>query len=221
MLLANSLLKCKGQCAGLPADISGVRYLYRLASPKDLTNNTRWNINVEKVDAEEAWQRLKILYDNKKDWLQLDDYSHGKYAGMFNLSWWTNLDPTNDIFAAANKMGLFTDWVPSRLFLLRCRVKNVEHNLRAFVPTVVDAFPQSVYHPMDEKKGPTHGLTIDLSKWQNLKTGVKEFVLAPVEVQHIDVLPLELTLKKREPYMHINSINVEIWKSLIVYYSAL
>jgi len=220
-LLADSLVQYQHQCAGAPADISDVEYLYRLASPRDLTNSTGWNIEAEKVDSIAAWQRLKILCDNKQDWLQLEDYSRGEYAGLFQLSWWTDLDPTSDIFAAAHKMGMFTDWVPPLLFLLRCRVTDVEHNLKAYVPTVLDAFPQSVYHPMDEKTGPTYGLTIDLSDWQNLTTGVKEFVLAPIEVRHIDVLPIELTPQQREPHLGIGYANLEIWKSLIIYYSVL
>jgi len=223
-LLADQLVNCGGQCAGVPVELLDVDHVYRIASPKDLTNSSGWYKDDEKTDAETAWTNLKNEYDNREDlhaWLPLADYASGPYRGLFNFSWWTPHEPTGEVFPSAHKMGMFSNWVASLVFLLRCKVKDAEPGLTAFVPTVVDAFPQSVFHPMKDTPKPAHGLAIDLSSGPSLTTGVEEFVLAPIEVSHIDVRPLKLEANTRLRYVDIDERSTQIWEALLSYYKVL
>jgi len=197
------------------------KYIYRICSINDVLYNTGlMGAPSEELDGMEAWESL--YNKSQGEWLRFENSTERSYFGYSRISWWTDSNFQEDVILSALKAGLFINWLGEFSILLRCRSTELTTNSLCFVPTVVDAFCQLVFHPTEDMMKPTTGIAIDLSQSGLLTTGVCEFVLRPVELQHLEFLPVRITRRmKRQSFKNHSDRNPEQLTRLIAYYQTL
>jgi len=206
---------------GMNAVIPGAGYLYRISNIYDLIYNADVaRAPSERMDPSLVWERL--LNTSEGRWLKFDAPGDRRYFGFSSISWWTDEFVKEDVVLSALKAGLFTNWLGQYSALMRCSASTLNTNYLSYVPTVIDAFCQLVFHPTEEIKNPTAGITIDLSQTGPLVTGVREYVLKPIELRNLEFLPVEITVRmKREKFRKHSDRNSSQLAKLITYYETL
>lgn len=201
--------------------ITGTEYLYRLCNIYDLIYNTPVaGAPSEKTDAGFVWEQL--LNTSQGNWLRFNDPGNQTYFGYSSISWWTDEFLENDVVLSALKAGLFVNWLGQYSVLMRCPLSKLGTKSLLFVPTVIDAFCQLVFHPTEEMAHPTAGITVDLSQTGPFIPGVKEYVLKPIELRDLEFLPVEITVKmKRDKFKKHTDRNHGQLAKLISYYETL
>lgn len=199
-----------------PATLPDKKYLYRVCSIEDFIYNAGLPLSEsEKADPPAVWEQLNTNSGGK--WQPVPAGAGMTYSGCGRISWWTDLPLPADVVLGALRIGMFTDWLPPTSVLLRCEVSFVREERLAYVPTVLDAFCQLVFHPRKEQNNPTAGVAIDLSRRGPLRTGASEFILRPVECGRMQYLPTPVTSGKKKDYKEVRESEVELDR-LIAYY---
>jgi hypothetical protein len=179
----------RGPSATVPSD----GFLYRIASAKAVAYGvdelTLGGIT-EDDNEDVIWNAYNDIADPDK-WRSLSRYARGDLIGRRGVTWWTSLVLSRDnVVAGAYKMGMYGLWIPVYALLLRCPVKFLLTDGDPLVPTVLDAFDQEVFYPTKYSDGPTCGITISLEHSGSVATGTHEFILSPVPVKKIEILPV-------------------------------
>ena len=178
---------------GLSASILPSGFLYRISSAKSVAyavDDLRLG-SVTKEDPDSViWNSFNDISD-PDIWRRLNRYAEGELIGRRGITWWTSLalGKTN-IVAGAYKMGMYDLWVPVYTLLLRCPVSYILAHGNLLVPTVLDAFDQEVFYPTQYSDTPTCGISVSLENSGALAEGTAEFILGPVPVNEIEVLPV-------------------------------
>lgn len=217
-LLGPSLAKLAG--VRKSAKLPDTDYLYRVCTIQDFMYNSGLSLSAsDKADAPSVWERLNTKSGGR--WLALPS-GHGKtYSGCGGISWWTDYSLPADLVLGALKAGMFTNWLVPNSVLLRCKVSFIQAAGLAFVPTILDAFCQLVFHPRREVYNPSFGKAIDLSQRGALCTGASEFVLRSVDCSEIEYLPIPVTSDMKKAYKGHNEFNVKFIDRIIEYYKVL
>jgi hypothetical protein len=164
-------------------------FLYRLAALDDLMRFAGWDLTTRGKPARRVYEILRRRTAGER-WQRLSNYCGGKVAGRRGFTWWSTLDLyVNDHPRAASRAGLCIDRLPPFPLVLRLRV--AVSNVDARVPTVLDAWDQSIFDPTYDSPKPAHGKTISLEDPLRLCQGCDEYVLPPVPAAAIDFLALE------------------------------
>lgn len=190
---------------GRPAHITNRDdFLYRICSIVDIVNGTEW-LKDEETDVAN-WDQ--VYKKSNGGWMPLSKVASGIYKCQpRHFSWWTTLPLSRqDVIPSAHRIGMTNDWVATQCVILRCPVKHVnEYNL-AYVPSVIDAFMQMIFHPTRDATSPPHGITIDLSMYPlTLCPGTDEIVLSKVRVDKIEVLPVNMEKDDRKGQLKVLS----------------
>jgi len=201
-----------GRCARIP---SRDDFIYRICSIIDIVKGTEW-LNDEDTDLKN-WNQ--VLKKSRGEWVPLSRFARGKYkCNPRHFSWWTSFPLYQDVIDGAHRIGMTNDWVAEECVVLRCPVEYVKANNLAYVPSVIDAFMQMIFHPTKDDVSPPYGITIDLSFYPHtLVPGIDEVVLCEVPVEQIEVLPIYADTKYREGKREVNS-DLPHFSSLLEYY---
>jgi hypothetical protein len=183
--------------AGLIADPPSKEFLYRFCAIKTLVNKknketAKWKDPIFGAqDSVRIHEKLMGKSLNGQQWLPLSDYLEGSLAGPRQITWWTSFEiPEQDIVCSVQKLGLL--WVGPHSVVLRCPIKYVKERQLARVPTALDAFDSEVFHPTKEQDEPKSGVTISLEHSEALEEGADEFVLGPIDVKQVNMIPVLL-----------------------------
>src|ERR1041385_419685 len=203
------------QTFGSHANIPSGDFIYRMCSIIDLVKGTEW-INDEGIDLKN-WNQ--VHKKSKGEWRPLTQFARGHYkCNPRHFSWWTSFPLYQDVIDGAHRIGMTNDWVAEECVVLRCPVEYVKANNLAFVPSVIDAFMQMIFHPTRDNVSPAYGLTIDLSFYpETLVPGIDEVVLREIPVEQIEVLPVYADKPYRDGKREVNS-DFPHFGSLLEYY---
>lgn len=190
-------------------------FIYRMCSIIDLVKGTEWR-NDEGTDLRN-WNQ--VHKKSKGAWVSLSRFADGEYkCNPRHFSWWTSFPLYQDVIDGAHRIGMTNDWVAEECVVLRCPVDYVKDNNLAFVPSVIDAFMQMIFHPTRDAISPPYGITIDLSFYPDtLVPGIDEVVLRGVPVEQIEVFPVYANNKYREGKREVNS-DFPHFATLLEYY---
>lgn len=202
------------------ADLPDSEYLYRVCNIEDFIYNTDYPLSPSDMNEPDpsiaVWERLNTESDG--EWRPVPGGVGKQYAGYGQISWWTDLPLPVDIVLGALKIGMCTNWLIDRSILLRCKVSFVKAAGLAYVPTVLDAFCQLVFHPRHESKNPPFGKAIDLSQPGPLGVGASEFVLRPTDCRQLEFLPIPVSSDMKKNYKEHHDNHQKLLDRLIAYY---
>lgn len=191
-------------------------FIYRICSIVDVVKGTGWRNN-ENSDAAN-WDQ--VYNKSSGGWMRLSKFADGTYkCHPRHFSWWTSFPLFRDVISGAHRVGMTNDWVAVQCVVLRCPVKYVSNNKLAFVPSVIDAFMQMIFHPTKDAIFPPYGITIDLSLYPvALSPGIDEVVLPELGVDQLEILPVNANAEYREGKLVVRSDDPELRKLLEYYY---
>jgi hypothetical protein len=185
---------------GPTATLVGKQHLYRICGAKGLALGvTDLKLGgITHLDNDDVlWNGFNDLADPLR-WRALSRYASGTLTGRRGISWWTSLRlRPSDLAVGAYQIGMYDMWIPVYALLLRCPVDFVVSKGLSLVPSVLDAFDQEVFHPTRYADNPESGITISLEHAGALKKGVSEFILGPLEVDKIEILPVLINAPAR------------------------
>lgn len=219
------LLACGKICHGFPGSMEGP-FCYHISSVWKLQNNTEKKVlrgtTLTAATEEEAFDRIADAYEESgQQWLPLRDFIGGRYSGRRRFSWWTTFDlSSGELQCNAHRMGLLNDDVALDCLVLRCRTDFIRTKNLSFVPTVIDAFFSEIFQPTQDHQSPTRGTTIDLEDPNNLKDGVPEFAVRPLEIDMADIELIPVNLKESARPAH-KVYRDDVSDSLLKYYENL
>jgi hypothetical protein len=190
-------------------------YIYRICSMPDVVKGSGW-YNDEGNDAAN-WKQVQ--QKGKGGWIRLSKFTSGTYkCRPRRFSWWTSFPLFQDVISGAHRIGMTNDWVPFQCLVLRCPIEYVNLNKLAFVPSVIDAFMQLIFHPTKDVNLPTYGITIDLSLFPlTLSPGIDEVVLPEISVDQLEVLPVNADAGYRSGKNDVRS-DSSLLSALLEYY---
>lgn len=216
---------------GILASIKDENYLYRVQSLRGFLKNVEWaDLSINYKVAKEVWNKLVISSKRTSDgWLKLDRFVQGTYPlevadvdnlKWWNFAWWTTHSLLDNLILGAAKIGMCSTWISNENIVLRASVKAVKAKPISFVPTIIDAFLQPIFYPVEEMPAPTSGVTIDLSN-DNLGIGVDEYVIKPIEVNAIEIFPIPIEDDFRKLHGAGCEENTHLLRALIDFYQYL
>jgi len=190
-------------------------FIYRMCSIIDVVKGTDWRID-EGTDLKN-WNQ--VHKKSKGAWVPLSRFASGAYkCNPRRFSWCTSFPLYQDVIGGAHRIGMTNDWVAEECVVRRCPVEYVKDNDLAFVPSVIDAFMQMIFHPTKDAVAPPYGITIDLSFYPHtLAPGIDEVVLREIPVEQIEVLPIYADNKYRAGKREVNS-DLPHFATLLEYY---
>jgi hypothetical protein len=184
---------CQGTAIPLPENAR----LFRIGSVGHIINGCNWRgptIAQPKCPrAEEGprviWDFLLRRYLIEKTWLSLSQFASGTFSGTFTrFTWWTDKEITPDRFlTTAYELGLLYDWLSPYSLILCFRS---EKPAKSHVPTPMDGFISPVFDPVEGPSSSHQGKAINISDPLNICEGRPEYVLPPMDVQSISLLPI-------------------------------
>lgn len=216
-------------CRGLRATIPKINYLYRIAGVKSVTDNVSelvWDGLTPDSNDIEIWNAINGDPEFEETdepavgrWRSLARYAQGRLTGYRGYTWWTSrrLSPEN-VVCWAHALGRYNDNVAVYALLLRCPVSSLLPGDFVFVPTMLDAFDQEIFHSTVDKESPGSGITINLEDSANLDRGDPEYTLGPIAVESVEIMPKFVGRPQRK---HKVEPGVETWKLLEDYYNKL
>ena len=216
---------------GKSANISNENYLYRVQSLRGFLKSVEWSdFSVNAGDAKEVWNMLvNVSKRTSGGWLPLERFVEGTYPvkvadienlKWWNYAWWTTHSLWENVILGAAKIGMCSTWLSDESIVFRASVNGAGENLVAYVPTVVDAFLQPIFHPVEEMSAPNAGITIDLSS-NSLEIGVDEYVIKPIDVEAIEIFPILISNDLRRRYGAGCEENAHLLNALVNYYRVL
>jgi hypothetical protein len=205
------------------AELPDSDYLYRVCNVEDFIYNTQFPLSPSDKNEPDpsiaVWERLRT--ESNGQWRSVSGTIGKEYAGCGQISWWTDLPLPVDIVPGALKIGMCTNWLIDRSILIRCKVSFVRAARLAYVPTILDAFCQLIFHPRHESKSPPSGKAIDLSQPGPLSTGASEFVLRPIDCSRIDFLPIAIPSDMKKSYREHHDNHEKLLDRLLAYYKVI
>lgn len=211
--------------AGLPATVPDQDFIYRLsAAAKVRSYSEVWRDGYEEyIDDERLFGAIHWQYRRTRDWIPLREYADGSYRSRRQITWWTSLelraDEPEDVVRKVSQCGIPIDWINKWSLVLRCRVEHLARVRAACVPSVLDGFDSEIFHPTIDDDTPPAGIAIDLDGPTTITAGVSEFVLQPISVDQIDVLPVVIDDEvKRAAGVRLDA---RLRESLVDYYRGL
>jgi hypothetical protein len=205
------------------AELPNSDYLYRICNVEDFIYNTQYPLSPSDLNEPDlsiaVWERLHTESDGQ--WRPVPGASGKQYAGCGQISWWTDLPLPVDIVTYGLKIGMCTNWLIDRSILMRCKVSHIRASRLAYVPTMLDAFCQMIFHPRHESKNPPSGTAIDLSQPGPLSTGASEFVLRPVDCGQIEFLPIPIPSDMKKDYKEHHDNHRTLLNKLLAYYAVI
>lgn len=191
-------------------------FVYRVCSIVDIVKGTRWRHD-EGTDLEN-WHQ--IYTKSKGGWIRLSKLAAGTYTcSPRHFSWWTSFPLYQDVISSAHRIGMTNDWIAEHCVVLRCPIDYINRNNLAFVPSVIDAFMQMIFHPTRDTVCPPYGITIDLSLYPvTLTPGIDEVVLRQLPVEEIEILPVHADSAYRKGKTVVISNSPEFSMLLEYYY---
>lgn len=206
----------KATANGPPAQPPGADHLFRLTNITSLLrDNHRWVSNRKPIEQ----HRLLIEeYRQTRRWIPLNRVIHGPLRGSRGVTWWTSYRVLPDaLVACAYKLGIARNWISSWSILLRCPKTAFGHApLR--VPTVIDAFNLPIFDASAEADNPGSGRAIDLTQPDALAPGRDEYVASEVDVDQVEMLPLEVAAADATADPHCLEDTSPLLNSLLAYY---
>jgi hypothetical protein len=201
---------------GAPARVPDKeKYLYRICNMMDVVKGTGW------LDPKEGsipnWNQ--VYSKGKGDWVALSRLARGSYlCEPRHFSWWTTFPLFEDVIGGAHQIGMTNDWVAEHSVVLRCPVEYVKSSGSAYVPSVIDAYTQMIFHPTKSASSPAHGVTVNLSMYPTLAPGIDEVLLPALPVDVLDILPVYVDDWYRRGKNAVNSDWPELHGLLKSYY---
>jgi hypothetical protein len=201
---------------GLPAQPPSGDHLFRLANIKSLLrDNPGWVSNREPI---EQHRILVEEYHQTRRWIPLKRVIRGPLRGSRGVTWWTSYRVSPDaLVASAYKLGIARNWISSWSILLRCKRTAFTHAALR-VPTVIDAFNLPIFDASAEADNPGSGRAIDLTRPDALAPGRDEYVASEVEVDQVEMLPLEVVAADATADPHCLEDTSPLLNSLLAYY---
>lgn len=201
---------------GPPAQPPGAGYLFRLANIKSLLrDNPGWVSNREPI---EQHRILIEEYRQTRRWIRLKRVIHGPLRGSRGVTWWTSNRVSPDaLISCAYKLGIARNWISSWSILLRCPRTAFDHAALR-VPTVIDAFNLPIFDASAEADNPGSGRAIDLTRPDALAPGWDEYVASEVDVDQVEMLPLEVAAADATAEPHCLEDTSRLLSSLLAYY---
>jgi hypothetical protein len=206
-------------CRGFPG-LMDETHCYRISTVWKLQRNTEALVlrGLGNVTPEDGFTRISRQYDLRgEDWLALSRFIGGRYSGPRGATWWTTLElPGDNVQCAGHRMGLLNGDIALHAIVLRCRTDYIARQKLAFVPTVVDGFFFEIFQATADSESPRWGTTIDLEDPENLKAGVSEYVVPPLDIDEaeIQLMPINLTTNRSSHRVYHD----DIADSLLAYY---
>lgn len=204
---------------GRDAKIPSSNFIYRTCSIVDIVKGTEWR----KDEGTDLKNWNQVHKKSKGRWTPLSEFADGEYrCNPRHFSWWTSFPLDQDVISGAHRVGMTNDWVAEECVVLRCPVEYVNKNNLAFVPSIIDAFMQMIFHPTMDEISPPYGITIDLSFYPHtLAPGIDEVVLREIPVEQLEVFPVFAGKKYREGKHEVNSDFPQFTILLEYYYQKL
>lgn len=201
-----------GRHANIPG---GDRFIYRICSIVDIVKGTRWRNN----EGSDVANWNQVYNKSKGGWMRLGKVADGTYkCHPRRFSWWTSFPLFQDVISGAHRIGMTNDWVAEQCVVLRCPIDYVNNNKLAFVPSVIDAFMQMIFHPTKDAISPPYGITIDLSLYPvTLSPGIDEIVLPELRVDQLEILLVNADDEYRKGKHTVNS-DYPMLSGLLEYY---
>lgn len=190
------------------------QHLFRLCAIGSVVRGSGWRF---RTSDEEAYDALFARYHTSGlDWVPLSWFASGVLQNYRGFTWWSSLDLTGpELWNLWRRVGLLDNWIVHQSVILRCRSDQV----RAMVPSCVDAFEGPVFESAYDRPDPGFGRTIDLS-CQPFAPGVPEYVLPALPTASIDVRPVLVTKSMKAQGVPVVDAP-PIWASLHEYYDDL
>lgn len=183
---------CNGGCCQDLKASSDDSYLYRYTTIENLTRLSNWEDSIVAID--NAFEIIKSQI-NSTTWFILSNAMRGFYKNRRGFSWWTNEVP-NEI-EKLFRLGLVNDWFKPKSLIMRTKLtEGLKRKLN--IPSAIDGYDQPIFLPKFIEPEVYSGQTLNLNDLQNFKGGCKEFVVSELSVQDIEILPLELDVRKLE-----------------------
>jgi hypothetical protein len=209
---------------GLFATCPDGDFLFRLSSVRSVVDNVDGLTlsGIPKTDGDDTlWTAFNDGAIPDYEWKPLSRYVEGHLTGYRKITWWTGLELTqHEVVKSAFKMGRYSINIPVYALLLRCKTDHLRASGAIFVPTVLDAFDQEVFHPTKDDETPESGQTISLEHAGTVAVGVDEFVCTAIPVDQISFMPILIDATKRQGHRPVERGD-DGWKLLESYYSAL
>lgn len=166
-------------------------FLYRVCGVGSLVDHSEWGTRIDRYEEKRRIHKLLLLERAREGpWLPLVNYCSGQLSGRRGFTWWSSLDLfPRDYQRAASRAGIPNDWVSTLPVVLRVRVDKLPDMVR--VPTVLNAFDSPVFDPTPDRPEPIAGNTITLENRSWLARGCDEYVLPPIPVSVIEMLPID------------------------------
>jgi len=187
-------------CRGPAVDLSTISgsYFFRIASIGQIVASAEWiGPTYSDPRCPRSSEPPSVLFDyiledseHEGGWLPLSRFLSGSLVGLRGFTWWsTDQVPEEQWVTGAYKLGLVYEWLSPFTVILRCPISAIK---RAHIPTSVDGFSSPIFDPMELTSFASHGRSIDVSDPASLADGFSEYVLGPIDVGRIDILPREL-----------------------------
>lgn len=203
------------------AELPDSDYLYRICNVEDFIYNTQYPLSLSDLNEPDLSTKVwGILHtESNGQWRPVPGGSGKQYAGCGKISWWTDLPLPLDIVTSGLKIGMCTNWLIDRSILMRCKVSHIRASRLAYVPTILDAFCQMIFHPRHESKNPSSGTAIDLSRPGPLSTGASEFILYPIDCGQLEFLPISIPSDMKKDYKEHHDNHQKLLGKLLDYYA--
>jgi len=176
---------------GGPARVpGGEEFVHRICSIVDVVKGTEWR----KDEGSDIANWNQVYKKGKGGWTPLRRLARGGYrCEPRHFSWWTTFPLFRDVISGAHRIGMTNNWVAEECVVLRCPVEYVNSHGLAYVPSVIDAFTQMIFHPTKHSSSPPHGVTIDLSLYPvTLSPGIDEVLLPGLPVDQLEIMPVSV-----------------------------
>jgi hypothetical protein len=142
------------------------------------------------------------------------------YQNPRGFSFWTDTKFREaDLLEDTFQIGYASDWLKKCVIILRCEVSRLSAGSYTRIPTVLDAFTEPIFMPMDETDlGCDYGVAINI-KPDPLSHGFNEYVIGPIALEHIEITPVVM---KDFSLKAINFMgNIPLWEKLQTFYSGM
>ncbi len=192
-------------------------YLYRASSLTAVQKHTQWREDKElPLDVMLGSLRVRSMNSsNHEGWFGLSDVAEGELSADRSFTWWSS-SPINKGSAVCDLhfRGIPNDWIPMHALLLRCSVDRLLGTQLVHTPSVLDGFDSVIFEAISEVDMTTGGRALSVESPDEIQLGADEFVLKPIPVDFIEILPLVIDESLRKHKV----LEINILSALEVYY---
>jgi len=172
--------------------------------------------------------RLREEVADAQDWLTLASYARSPICNSRNFSWWTTMEPPIDpamdppvdhaaMLVWVRELGIPSNHLRPNMMLLQLDWTQANGLALAHVPSALEGFDATIFHPQRYTSPLRPGLTISLNDFPNsLSPGKEEFALAPIPASALRFFPLPVLTPE-----HGVPLTDELFALLAAYYLGL